>query len=110
MEAIVALLKEERESIKKRSSKRKFKSYIHRLQDELEDDKEQQRGLSMCQDLSVEEKKFVMSFNSKVRHNKDTSGLNVPSKFKEVINNKKKVTRKIGFNLDLNEPEENDEE
>eukprot|EP00957_Ditylum_brightwellii_P106142 8097032-Ditylum_brightwellii.AAC.1 len=72
--------------------------------------KDRQRESSMCQDLSVEEKKFAVSFNPKVRHNEDTSGLNVPSKFKEVINKKKKVTRRnISFNLDLDDPEENDE-
>eukprot|EP00957_Ditylum_brightwellii_P046153 3501620-Ditylum_brightwellii.AAC.1 len=55
-----------------------------------------------ARDLSEEENKFVITYNSKIRHKEDISGLNVPHKFKLVITIKKGEIsrRRIGFNLD----------
>eukprot|EP00957_Ditylum_brightwellii_P157904 12019415-Ditylum_brightwellii.AAC.1 len=66
-----------------------------------------------AKDLSEEEKKFVVSFSTKVRHNEDTSSLNVLQKFKLVIGGNKRgkvARRRIGFNLDQESRDESEDE
>eukprot|EP00957_Ditylum_brightwellii_P111472 8502467-Ditylum_brightwellii.AAC.1 len=66
-----------------------------------------------AKDLFEEEKKFVVSYNTKIRHIEDTSSLNVPQKFKSVVGGNKRgkvAIRRISFNLDLESRDKSEDE
>eukprot|EP00957_Ditylum_brightwellii_P095706 7292444-Ditylum_brightwellii.AAC.1 len=61
-----------------------------------------------------DEKDFVVSYNSKKRYEESTNGLDVPKRYKRILNSNldddgyNKVRRRLGFDLDV-ENEKNEE-
>lgn len=71
-----------------------------------------------ARDLSEDEKKFVISYNARIRYRESTDNMDVPSKFQAALKDQRQASgkeektlrRKIGFNLGKGKDDEDEQE